>query len=281
MTAIERTDFNGLPALRLQGPDGATATVLEHGAHIVSWQPQGGGERLYLSPASSRGAGAAIRGGVPVVFPQFNVRGPLPKHGFARTRAWQVTHTNAGRSDALAVLRLGDDAQTRALWPHPFAAELTLCVGGDRLDIELEVENTGTDPLQFTAALHTYLAVAELETIRLEGLRGCSYEDFANGSVMRVDEAPGLVFGAEVDRIYFDAPALLRLREPHRSLEIEQVGFADTVVWNPWVDRAAALPDLPDADFRRFVCVEAAQIGRPVQLAPGEEWTGRQSLIAA
>ena len=33
-------------------------------------------------------------------------------------------------------------------------------------------------------------------------------------------------------------------------------------------------------DFRRFLCVEAALIEKPVHLAAGEQWWGRQTLIA-
>ena len=40
----------GQPAMRLRAPDGAEATVLLHGGHIVSWIPAGDQERLYLSP---------------------------------------------------------------------------------------------------------------------------------------------------------------------------------------------------------------------------------------
>ena len=47
--------------------DGAQATVLVHGAHLVSWIPAGGEEQLYLSPAAKYGLGASVRGGVPVM----------------------------------------------------------------------------------------------------------------------------------------------------------------------------------------------------------------------
>ena len=84
-------DVLGQPALKIQSPDGAQATVLLHGGHLVSWKPAGGEEQLYLSPTAVAGQGQAIRGGVPVIFPQFEQRGPdvsLPRHGLARTRTW-------------------------------------------------------------------------------------------------------------------------------------------------------------------------------------------------
>lgn len=273
------TEFRGQPAVALRAPDGASATVLLHGAQVVSWQPAGGGERLFLSERSRFGAGASVRGGVPVIFPQFNERGPLPRHGLVRTRPWQLARCEVGPDDALAVLELADDEGSRAIWPQRFALELTLRVGGDRLDVELAVANTGEAAFDFAAALHTYLRVNEVETARLLGLHGYRYEDFTDRT-LRVEAQRDLRIEAETDRIYFDVTAPLLLQEPGRQLRIEAERFPDVVVWNPWQDKATALADLAAGDFRRFLCVEAALIGRPRQLSPGAEWWGRQSMIA-
>jgi glucose-6-phosphate 1-epimerase len=198
--------FKNQPALQLRCAAGSTAVVLEHGAHLLSWIPAADRERLYLSPQSAYGAGASVRGGVPVIFPQFNQRGPLPRHGLARTRRWQVQLAEVRGTAALAVLRLADDDETRALWPHAFEAELTICIDGERLDVELAVSNRGAAPWSFMAALHSYFAVGEVESVRIEGLSGLRYEDFAQGGVMREGSADAVTIGANVDRIYFDVP---------------------------------------------------------------------------
>jgi glucose-6-phosphate 1-epimerase len=270
--------FRGQPAVELQAPDGAAATVLLHGAQVVSWRPAGGDERLFVSGRSRFGPGAAVRGGVPVVFPQFNERGPLPRHGLARTASWQPSRCEVGPGDALAVLQLTDDERTRASWPYAFGLELTVCVRDDRLDIELAVTNTGEDVFGFMAALHTYLAVSELEAVRLAGLGGGRYEDFTRGST-HVDAAEVVRVDDEIDRIYFGVERPLTLSEPRRNLRIEAANFPEVVVWNPGPAKAAAMIDLEPGDFRHFVCVEAALIEKPVQLAAGEQWWGRQTLI--
>jgi glucose-6-phosphate 1-epimerase len=41
-------------------------------------------------------------------------------------------------------------------------------------------------------------------------------------------------------------------------LLVEKAGSPSTVVWNPWAQKAAALADLPDDDYRKFCCIEAA-----------------------
>ncbi len=109
----EIIDFRGVPAVRPCAPDGAEATVLLHGAQVVSWRPAQGGrpgeERLYLSDQAVFEAGHAVRGGVPVIFPQFERRGPLPRHGLARTRNWSAIEMRAASDHALTVLRLTDD----------------------------------------------------------------------------------------------------------------------------------------------------------------------------
>lgn len=273
-------DVLGQPAVRLDAADGAQATVLLHGGHVVSWRPAGGGEQLYLSPLAQAGTGRAVRGGIPVIFPQFERRGPLPRHGFARDRAWTLAQSERRPDHAFAVLRLTDDAETRAIWPHAFEAELTVGVGGRGLEIELAVVNTGPAELSFTAALHTYLRCEDVRRTRVTGLLGRVYEDSRDGSPHRHDIEP-LTFVGEIDRIYWDADTPVLVDDVGRRLELTTSGFADRVVWNPGPEKAAALADLPDDDWLRMLCLEAAVIGRPATLPPGEEWVARQTLLAA
>ncbi|HJW45969.1 MAG TPA: hypothetical protein VJ484_05715, partial [Lysobacter sp.] len=65
------------------------AAIATHGAQVLSWQCCGR-ERLYLSPRATFTPGQAIRGGVPVIFPQFSDRGSGLRHGFARLYDWEV-----------------------------------------------------------------------------------------------------------------------------------------------------------------------------------------------
>ena len=136
-------DFHGTAAIRLETPDGASAVVALHGAPVLSWTPAGGNERLYLSERAEFRDGFPIHGGIPVIFPQFANFGPLEQnHGFARRRVWQLVGSRQQDSFACATFRLEADAQTQALWPHAFLAELTVMIDGTRLDVELEVTNT-------------------------------------------------------------------------------------------------------------------------------------------
>ncbi len=277
---IEHIDFHGLPALRLRTRAGAVAVISLQGAQVLSWTPPGGGDRLYLSPAAVFDGSTPIRGGIPVCFPQFADLGPLASHGFARTTTWSVNTERTGDDFALLTLGLADDERTRAVWPHPFRAELGILIEDSRLDLELEVENTGAQALEFTAALHTYLAVREVEASRLEGLHGFEYRDKTDANRIKRDSGDVLLIEAETDRVYHGVNRPLLLREYHRSLGINADGFEDVVVWNPWVERSAVIADLPDDGFRRMLCVEAAAARAPVRLLGGETWWGRQTLVA-
>jgi glucose-6-phosphate 1-epimerase len=265
-----------LPKLRLSHASGGTAEVYLHGAHVTSWVPAGGSEALFLSRAATIAPGKAIRGGVPVIFPQFAGMGPLPKHGFARTQPWErvddAEHPGAVR------LRLRDSAGTRALWPHPFLAELAVEIGGDWLSIALTIRNTGGAAFEFTAALHTYLRVGDVRRATVRGLRGVRYR--VTREPERVDEEPEVTVNGAVDRVYLRTPRELRVHDPEngRDFMLRASGFADTVVWNPWAAATAALPDMEDDEYLEMICVEAAQVGAPVRLEAGASWTGSQRL---
>jgi len=212
-----------------------------------------------------------------VCFPQFAKRGPLGQHGFSRQQTWQWVE-GAQRGDVvIGVLRLTDNDATRAVWPHAFEAELSFSFSGLQLDVELAVTNTGDTTFDFQAALHTYLLVDDVRRARLGGLFGVQYLDTVNGQSQRQEMDP-FSFAGEIDRIYWDAKGPLTLATAAGRTQITREGFDDVVVWNPGPARAAALADMPDDDWLQMLCVEAAQIGRPITLAPGQDWLARQGF---
>lgn len=275
--------------LALTATDGARAAVLPYGAHVLRWAPVpdtpgGATDRLFVSARAAYRAGAAVRGGVPVIFPQFGDRvagpGPSIRHGFARTRPWRVVRTaHASDGTAEAVLALADDADTRARWPHAFHASLVVRVAGVMLTLTLAIENPGDAPFAFTGALHTYLRVGDAATTRVRGLEVVAARDNANGGAVLAPTGVPLGFGAEVDHRYLDVPGPVMLDDLTlgRAMRVDQTGFRDVVVWNPGPARAATLADLEPEGWRHFVCIEAAA-GEPVTVAPGGRWEGTQRL---
>jgi len=245
----------------------------------MSWRPASDGrERLFLSERSEHREGVAIRGGVPVIFPQFAAEGPLPRHGFARTMRWTLEQLVEQNGVAGAVFTLRDTDATRAIWPASFLARLRPYVIDDRLMIGLDVTNTGNAAFTFTAALHTYLRVADVTRTRLEGLRGVHYRETSAPGVLTMDADDHLQPGGEVDRVYVDASAPLLLRDGSDTVQVEADGFPDVVVWNPGARKAAQLTDMEPGGERNMLCVEAAAVQRPIALLPGDQWAGMQTL---
>ena len=257
-------------------PTGESLRVSPHGGQVVSWQDRTGRELLYLSPLSRLQGPLPIRGGVPVCFPQFASRGPLVKHGFARTRLW--THI-PDDTPGVVRMRLADDEESRAAWPHRFRLELLARVQRGSLHVQLEVRNTDATPWTFTAALHTYLRTTQVTTAVLAGLENHEFEDALARGILRRDAGPDL--SRPLDRVYGNVQRPLLLRDAGSTLHIAQQGFADVVVWNPGADGAAKLADMPPGDHRHMLCVEAAQVVTPIRLEPGEAWVGSQTLTQA
>lgn len=283
MPACSAVVFQGLPCVRLSLDQGDTALVSLHGAQVLSWV-SGGRERLYLSPKSLFDGQAAIRGGVPLCFPQFNRRGPLPKHGFARNLPWCSVEGDAAgvevpqRSDHVAhTFTLSSNAATQRHWPQTFEAALTVSIQPGSLLIALQVLNTDDQPLTFTGALHTYLAVDDISAVRLQGLQGQAEWNALTDA--RHPAADVLSVNGEFDRVYTAAPQPLLLSEAGRGLQVSQSpSFDQTVVWNPGADACAGLADMPADGYRHMLCVEAARVDAPAVVPAGQTWQGWQRL---
>ena len=67
-----------------------------------------------------------------------------------------------------------------------------------------------------------------------------------------------------------------------RDLVISKSGSANTVVWNPWIDKAAAMSDFGDDEWHQMLCIEAANaLDAPVVLRPGEIHCLKQRITLA
>jgi glucose-6-phosphate 1-epimerase len=263
----------------LRNAAGDEATVSLHGAQVLSWRPAGAHEQIYVSPLSQPGPGVALRGGIPVCFPQFSERGPLPKHGFARTRRWELVAPPSARAEVAEARLQLDSSMTRTIWDHAFCLVLVVRVGPKWLEVQLQAANTGRSAWTFTGALHTYLRVADVRNARVLGLKGLACEDMVRGNAVHIEQADALVIAGEVDRVYRGVTQPVRLTGlGSPDLRVVQQGFEDTVVWNPGPAKAARLGDLPPPDWQHMLCIEAALVHRPMEVAPGKTWRGLQRL---
>jgi glucose-6-phosphate 1-epimerase len=272
----------GLPKVVMRSADAASAQVHLHGGHVISWRPVPSfDERLFVSARAKFADGTPIRGGIPIIFPQFGAEGTLPRHGFARKVRWRLGAVETeSDGDVVASFLLSDSDETRAIWPAAFLATLTIRVGGSRLGVALSIDNTGATPLSFTAALHTYLRVTDVSAVSIVGLHGCRFrENGEAGAAPRFDENETLRVTDAIDRVYFGAPPHVIVREPTRQVAIDTVAFPDVVVWNPGASGEPKF-ELAPGEYRQMVCVEAAVIGTPMTLGPGRRWSGSQTLVA-
>ncbi len=266
--------INGMSKVAIHSSCGSSAEIYLQGAHLTSWKTAEGVERFFLSPRSEFEPGKAIRGGVPLIFPQFSGLGPLPRHGFARNLEWELIETGGG----MVRLRLTEDAGTMEVWPHPFTCETILRLGDDALEMTFAVSNTGSEVFSFQASLHGYFAVGSLTKAEVRGLGGLRWRD--NPTASEREDSPELIsFGSEIDRTFYGAgDRIAQLIDGAHRLRFTQMGFDDTVVWNPGPEVGARIGDLEPTGYRQFVCVEAASIEPPVSLAPGSSWTGLQKV---
>lgn len=275
MTAQAWAEIN---VTELQCPDGAVVVIADHGAHVLSWRPAGKTDAMYLSADSGFGAGSAIRGGVPVIFPQFGEMGTGKRHGFARVCDWRRSFAGIVKGRAVARYALSECDIDPAYWPHRFALDYEVAVQANQLQLSLSVTNTDTHDWSFNAALHTYLHVGDVAQIGLSGLQGLRYVDKVSGAQDQLQQEASLRIVGEVDRVYGGVHAPLTLHDGAGSVTIRQSGFVDAVVWNPGTEKAAMIGDLTPGASTSFVCVEAASVLVPITLAPGASWRGSQFL---
>lgn len=271
---------NGLPKVTLTHRSGAGAEVYLHGAHVTSWKNCSGDELFFVSRESHFVPDKPIRGGIPVIFPQFG-GGPLPQHGLARISDWTPAQTGVGEDGTVSLLlRLTDTPASLAMWPYPFVLELGVQLREDQLTVTYRARNTGQEMFEYYAVLHTYFRVADIRKTALYGLEGITFIDSLREDIREVEARPVIRFAGETDRIYVSAPNTLCLRgeASGRTFTIEKRNMPDVVVWNPWIAKAQRMPDFGDDEYQWMVCVETGNMAAPRALPADDEWYGETTF---
>lgn len=263
-----------LPKVRACSPAGE-ADVYLHGAHVTHFQKPGEAPLLFLSKFSRFGPDQAIRGGIPFIFPWFGAREGEPMHGFARLVDWELTESLITAENAVRLRFSLPDVSPSALYP-PCSVDYIVTVS-DTLDLRVLIANLAEDtPFPLELCLHSYFAVADIRSARINGLAGTQYLDKVEDFTRKTQTAESIEISSEIDRVYLDTQSAVEILDPgnHRVIRIEKEGSRSTVVWNPWSRKAQQMPDLGDDEYLHMVCVESGNVSQnSIELPPGQTTT--------
>lgn len=253
-----------------------------HGATITSFV-SGGEEILFVSKNSVFDNKKAIRGGIPVVFPNFGPWALGAQHGFARTKRWSVKKTVEMTSEACTVtLSLCDDEETRKIWDFKFELEYVLTLSVNSLKTDLIIYNKGDKEFDFTSLLHTYFRLDDVNAAKVSDLTGCDYLDKVNQSAITKETNEFVQITGETDRVYYATKASHKLTTGNANkinVIVKKENLPDTVVWNPWTEKAKAMGDFGDEEFNKMICVEAGCVQNRYVLKSNENVVMGQEII--
>lgn len=261
---VTTCQIENLKVVRIQHPK-AKAAVSLFGGHVISFQPTGEQETIWMSEEVVLSGEKPLRGGIPVCWPWFGKTGE-PSHGFARNAEWEINQHRENEDGVILSLMLKDDESTRAIWPYQFELELRVEVS-DELKVSLITTNKSNESFDFGGALHTYFNVADINQTEVTAL-GDHYVEFGKDY-----ESNGVAtFSQEVDRIYTKATQHNDILDKGnaRTIKVEHIGNSSVVVWNPWQDLSISMADMTDNGYQTMVCVESAIHEKSVTLAPNE-----------
>jgi len=264
----------GLPMIRLENGH-ARAEISLQGGQVLSFQPHGHQDLLFVSPKAHFASGAAIRGGIPVCWPWFGAHPSdrdKPSHGFARLMAWKLEDAATDDQDISRLrLTLKDTNKTRTLFPYRFNLEIVIKVGL-RLTVELTTENWDKIPFTITQALHTYFRVKDIGKCAVDGLERQNYLTAGESAGLRRQDGT-IRIREEINRVYLVPDAVCELSDEagERHLVVVNKNSGSTVVWNPWVKGASRVTDLGEDDYRHFLCIESANTAADARtIQPGQ-----------
>lgn len=291
---------SGQKAVLLCSSDQANSCNIHlYGATIVSWI-SGGEEKLFLSEKAHLDGSKAVRGGVPLVFPQFGQPDTsMPQHGFARNRMWATVNSRTTDNCCEVELVLREDEETLSVWPNKFILVYIVKLSSNSLTTELRIINPSSISFSCQALLHTYLRIQHIENITCNGFSGFEFIDKMNNNTKSTETNNSIVIDREVDRVYCSkseeeivvyindstGKQLFKVQSKAKLSKVKAINGSesvinycedeesvqlintDVVLWNAWIEKAKALADMNDDGYLYYVCVEPGLVSSSATVA--------------
>ncbi len=256
------------------------ASISLYGGQVLSFQPTGEENVLWLSEQANYQSGQAIRGGIPLCWPWFGAHplqkkaGSIIKHGFARQLLWHVESIEADDVGVTIVLILEGENQHK-LWPSAFKLRQTLFFG-EKLTQTLAMSNLTNEAVQFSLAFHNYFRVSDSSHVSIDNLTGVTYQDKVTRE-SAVQHTP-VSFVGEIDREYHTSEKMSIVDTGwHRTIEVVSDNCHQWVLWNPGAKLANNMPDIPLGGEKQYICLESANTEQ-LKLPAGETVTCSQEI---
>ncbi|TID14386.1 putative aldose 1-epimerase [Venturia nashicola] len=276
-------------------PSGDTVEIYRHGATVTSWTSGNKEQLLFLSTAAVLNGSAAIRGGIPVVFPNFGTpaanhsTSKMPQHGFARNSTWEFVGSKKGKgiSSLDLIFHLNSSLLIKKYqqdWPYSVDLTYTVTLSPNTLSADFRVANTDKVPIDFQFLLHSYLALPDITKATVSGLEGSKYQDKTQDYKVIAEKSNAVTITNETDRIYtpatVDRPIVLSNAGKPRISVIRE-NLPDVTVWNLWETKAKTTVDFaPKTAWKNYLAIEPGHVVNFKRLAAGGTWKARVNWIA-
>ncbi|KAN0026935.1 hypothetical protein ACTFIU_009611 [Dictyostelium citrinum] len=291
----------------------SSCEIYIHGAHITSFKTNSI-EHLFMSEKSGFQDMKAIRGGVPLIWPQFG-NGKIQTHGFARNCDWEIHKAlvdEKAQSVQIEFLLRNNDYSDK-IWNcnitsgkeaiNSFHTIYRVTLHPDFLDLEFDVKNTCTSGssssdsaniLEFQLAFHTYYQISNIENVYVLGLEGREYIDKMNNHKITKELNDKVQITNETDRVYLNvvptqSTGVGKNYQPLQlidngsktsiTLTYDYQSMPDVVVWNPWIEKSKKMEDFGDNEYHNMICIEIGTINTPVKLSPNQSFQTKHSIL--
>ncbi|KAL3940269.1 MAG: hypothetical protein SGBAC_005163 [Bacillariaceae sp.] len=271
----------------IHSSSGASVQFHEFGATVISFKTSSDRECLFLSRDAKLDGSKAVRGGIPLVFPQFGQPDKsMPQHGFLRNNFWKVddssTYDNESGAGISLTLHLGDVKNSRGgKWDentkYDVLATFSINVEATKLTTELSITNTAGEKFDFQTLQHTYFRVEhgaayDPTQCYVKGLEGYAVSDKISNEEYTLGADP-IVLEGNVDRVYSpqsgkDVVSVSIGVGSGKVMKLTASGTCEDsivpvscVVWNPYKEKAEAMSDFGSDQYVEMICVEPGLLG--------------------